>query len=116
MKIAHILLSDKKLADNVNAQINEGKITFEDAAKQYSEDTESKEKNGELDYTSHGKLPEEIEKEVFGKEKGVKITDPIKTSFGYHIVRIIDVKGDIDLSMNQWLEDLKKSAKIKKYL
>ncbi|KKP88737.1 MAG: Foldase protein PrsA [Berkelbacteria bacterium GW2011_GWA2_35_9] len=116
VKIAHILISDKKTADSTNSQINDGKITFEEAVTKFSEDSESKEKNGELDYTSKGKLPEEIEKEVFGKEKGTKIPNPIKTSFGYHIVRIIDVKGDVDKSINEWLDELKKEAKIKKYL
>lgn len=116
VKIAHILVSDKKTSDSVNAQINEGKISFEEATIKYSEDSESKDKKGELDYTSRGKLPEEIEKEVFGKEKGVKINDPIKSSFGYHIVKVIDIKGDVDKTMDQWLEELKKSAKIKKYL
>jgi len=69
VKIAHILISDKKTADSVNVQINEGKITFEEAVTKYSEDSESKGKNGELDYTSKGKLPEEIENEVFDKER-----------------------------------------------
>lgn len=116
VKIAHILVQDEKTANKVNDDINNNKIGFEDAAKQYSQDSTSKDKGGELDFASRNRLPKEIEDQVFDKTKGTKIEKPIKTSYGFHIVKVIDVRGDIDKSLSDWLNELKEKAKVKRYL
>ena len=62
-------------------------ITFEDAAEKYSQDPASAANGGELGITSRGDLVTEYEVAAYNLEEG-SISDPIKTTFGYHLIRL----------------------------
>lgn len=90
IKASHILVKDEATAKKVKEELAQGK-SFEDLAKQYSEDTGSKEKGGDLGYFGPGKMLKEFEDAAY-KLKKDEISDPVKSKFGYHIIKVTDIK------------------------
>ncbi|RBP37430.1 peptidylprolyl isomerase [Garciella nitratireducens] len=86
----HILVQKEEDAQNILQEIKEGSICFEEAAKKYST-CPSKARGGDLGYFHKGQMVPEFEKAAFNMEKE-DISDPIKTQFGYHIIKLIDKK------------------------
>ena len=72
-------------------QVNSG-IPFENVAKNYSEDT-SASQGGDLGFFSKGKMVPEFEEVAF-KSKIGEVVGPVKTKFGYHIIKVTDQKKD----------------------
>lgn len=77
-------LAKAKLAE---ADIKSGKLTFENAAKQYSDDSSNKDQGGDLGVFMRGMMVKEFENAGFSMKPG-QVSDPIKTQFGYHIIRV----------------------------
>ncbi|MED2766077.1 peptidylprolyl isomerase PrsA, partial [Bacillus thuringiensis] len=90
IKASHILVKDEDTAKKVKEELGQGKA-FEDLAKQYSEDTGSKEKGGDLGYFGPGKMVKEFEEAAY-KLKKDEISEPVKSQFGYHIIKVTDIK------------------------
>ena len=90
IRASHILVKDEDTAKKVEAELAAGK-SFEDLAKQYSEDTASKENGGDLDYFGPGKMEAAFEEAAYKLKKG-EISQPVKTSYGYHIIKVTDIK------------------------
>jgi len=65
---------------------------FEDLAKQYSEDEVSKVRGGDLDYFAEGRMVKPFEEAVKRLKVGEITEEPVKTIFGYHIIKLEDVK------------------------
>jgi len=96
--IKHILIYFSKDADNATQEsafkkaneIREKLLkgaNFEELAKMYSDDTGSKEKGGDLGIIRKGQTIPEFEKEIFKLKVG-EISTPIKSPYGYHIVKV----------------------------
>lgn len=66
--------------------------SFDDLAKEYSDDTSNKDKGGDLGYFNTGDMLEEFEKAAFALKKGKYTTSPVKTKYGYHIILKTDEK------------------------
>ena len=66
--------------------------SFDDLAKEYSDDTSNKDKGGDLGYFNTGDMLEEFEKAAFALKKGKYTTTPVKTKYGYHIILKTDEK------------------------
>jgi len=60
---------------------------FEELAKKYSDDTGSKKKGGDLGIIRKGQTIPEFEKEIFKLKPG-EISKPIKSPYGYHLVKV----------------------------
>ncbi|PFJ05344.1 peptidylprolyl isomerase [Bacillus cereus] len=90
IKASHILVKDEATAKKVKEELGQGK-SFEELAKQYSEDTSSKDKGGDLGYFTAGKMVKEFEDAAY-KLKKDEVSDPVKTQFGYHIIKVTDIK------------------------
>lgn len=84
---SHILVDTKEEADKLLKKLNEGAV-FEELAKEYST-CPSKEAGGKLGTFYPGQMVEPFDKKVFSMEKG-EISEPVKTEFGYHIIRLDD--------------------------
>ena len=82
----------KKQADSIFYAIKGG-ASFSALAMTFSEDEGSKAKGGENDFTSvdMGNLPKEFADFVFYKPKGS--IEVIKTSFGYHVIEVLNQKS-----------------------
>jgi len=90
MKVSHILVKDEKTAKEVKEKINNGE-DFTTLAKQYSEDTGSKEQGGEIAGFAPGQTVKEFEEAAYKLDAG-QVSEPIKTSYGYHIIKVTDKK------------------------
>lgn len=77
------------------AELKAGK-DFETIAKMYSEDNETAKRGGIIpQYITSGKVQRPIELAIFSTPKGQFYPEPIKTNFGYFIVKVIDVADRI---------------------
>lgn len=90
VRAAHILVDTEQGAKELLQDIKAGKISFEDAAKQKSKCPSSKQ-GGDLGYFKKGMMVKEFEDAAFSGEVN-SISDPVKTQFGWHLIKIIDKK------------------------
>ncbi|MCF7740356.1 MAG: peptidylprolyl isomerase [Candidatus Marinimicrobia bacterium] len=82
----------KAKADSVYQLIKEG-ANFQKMAKKYSEDPATGKFGGDLGYTKRGSFVQEFERKAFSMDEG-DISKPVKTQFGYHIIKLVDRKGE----------------------
>jgi parvulin-like peptidyl-prolyl isomerase len=87
--VQHILVKTEEEAQKLLDEINSGKVSFEDAAKKFSLDTGSKDKGGDLGFMSKGQTVPEFEQAAYALKKG-KVSKPVKTQYGYHLIKLID--------------------------
>ncbi|MBK9147970.1 MAG: peptidylprolyl isomerase [Flavobacteriales bacterium] len=102
MKVAHIMLrstdqdSPEKQANaeqrirEIHRQLGSNAINFNEAALKYSEDESSSTKGGELAQFGTGKMIEEFEDAAFALRTPGELSNPVKTRFGWHIIRCIE--------------------------
>jgi len=79
----------KKKAEDALAQAKKKGANFEDLAKKYSEDPNTKGKGGDLGWILQGQMVPEFEKATFSLGKG-ETSDLIKTQYGFHIIKVLD--------------------------
>ncbi|MFD2180155.1 peptidylprolyl isomerase [Veronia pacifica] len=95
-KVSHILIegdSDdaKQKAEALLSQLKAG-ADFATLAKENSADTFSAENGGELDWFEAGVMDAEFEKAAFAMTEKGQLSDVVKSSFGYHILKLDDLK------------------------
>ncbi len=83
---SHILVDSEEKANDILAEVNAGNVTFEDAAKQHSSCPSGKE-GGSLGDFGRGQMVPEFDEACFTMEVGA-ICGPVKTQFGYHLIRL----------------------------
>lgn len=85
---SHILVDSEEKASEIKANIEAGKITFADAAKQFSS-CPSRENGGELGTFGQGQMVKEFEDAAFSAEIGT-VTAPVQTQFGFHLILVTE--------------------------
>ncbi|WP_194776744.1 peptidylprolyl isomerase [Pararhodonellum marinum] len=104
VKVSHILIrSDGKDAniDNlarrkvveIYAELQKEESNWEDVCRMYSEDAASKNNGGQLPWFGVGAIIPEFENAAFDLQEIGEISPPVKTPYGYHIIRLEDRKG-----------------------
>ncbi|CAM4136478.1 peptidylprolyl isomerase PrsA [Bacillus albus] len=90
IKASHILVSDENEAKEIKKKLDAG-ASFEELAKQESQDLLSKEKGGDLGYFNSGKMAPEFETAAYKLKVG-QISNPVTSPNGYHIIKLTDKK------------------------
>jgi parvulin-like peptidyl-prolyl isomerase len=131
--VRHILFNkdQKEKAEEVKKELEDGG-DFAKLAKENSQDPGSAANGGDLGCLGKGETVPEFEQAAFGAEQG-EIVGPIKTEFGYHILKVTDVKPEQTRSLqevesqissqlatekqsevfNKWVEEQKKKRDVK---
>lgn len=122
-KASHILVKTEEEANDILNKIKSGE-NFEELAKEYSEDPGTAANGGNLGPFSKGMMVPEFEEAAFDLKPG-EISEPVKTQYGYHIIKAFevtfeDVKEDTkNLLINERyltkLEEIKKDMAIEKF-
>lgn len=86
-------------AEQVMAEAKKG-ADFAELARKYSEDEATKEVGGDLDYFPRGAVETPFEDAAFSLEPG-SVGDLVKTSFGLHIVKVIDRKAAVTRTLDE---------------
>lgn len=104
VKVAHIMVALPKDAkpediEKAKAKINDIYKKLKDGedfaklATEYSDDKGSAKQNGELPWFGIGRMVPEFEQAAFNLKKKGDYSEPIQTSFGWHIIKLVDSKG-----------------------
>ncbi len=109
VKARHILVKakdktkesmDKAKAKMVEIASKTNVDNFAKMAKKHSDDPGSKAKGGDLGFFPRGRMVPEFEKAAFSTKKG-KITEPVETQYGYHIILVEDKKDEREESFEE---------------
>ena len=126
----HILVASEDAAKAVLADLKSG-VSFEDEAKAKSTDPSGKTNGGDLGYITKEETVKEFSDVAFALKPGETTQTPVKTQFGYHIIKVEDrrmappptydeAKGQVRQELAQAdiakvVDGLKKTATIKKF-
>lgn len=75
-------------------RVHSGKADFAMLARLYSEDTESAKRGGELGFVGKGQLVSEFADVAFNLNDPKRVSRIVQTEYGYHIIQLIEKKGD----------------------
>ena len=134
VKASHILVADEKTAKEIKQKLDNGE-DFAALAKKYSTDEGTKANGGELGYFTKGTMVTEFDNVAFSLPVNT-ISDPVKTQYGYHIIKVEAKKAaqaanyedskaqiketlfdqKVDSQYQTWLDSKKKSYDIENTL
>jgi peptidyl-prolyl cis-trans isomerase D len=114
-RVAHILVefgedeaAAKITADALLVRVNSGE-DFATLAKENSADTFSGENGGDLDWIERGAMGDEFDTGAFALSEVGSVSDIVRTEFGFHIIKLTDLKAE----QVQAFADVKDELKIK---
>lgn len=88
VRARHILVDSEAKAKDIKKKLENG-AAFEKLATEQSSDPGSKKQGGDLGYFTQDKMVPEFAKAAFALKKG-EVSDPVKTNFGWHIIKVED--------------------------
>ncbi|SFB45306.1 peptidylprolyl isomerase [Clostridium frigidicarnis] len=98
VRAKHILVETEEEANNIAKEIEAG-LAFEDAALKHSK-CPSSQNGGDLGFFGKGSMVPEFEEVAFSSEVNT-VSAPIKTQFGYHLVKVVDKKEAREKSLEE---------------
>jgi peptidyl-prolyl cis-trans isomerase C len=108
-------------ANNVLEWLKKGE-KFENLSEQYSEDETSAKKGGDLGYIPKGRMAKAFEDAAFSMKPG-EISQPVRTSLGFHIIKLEDRKEEekksfeeVKDSITPQLENEKKQFEVQAFI
>ncbi|MDE2418841.1 MAG: SurA N-terminal domain-containing protein [Burkholderiales bacterium] len=90
----------KDRATALLAQLRKAPETFAEVARKNSQDTGSAANGGDLDFFGRGAMVKPFEEAVFAMKKG-DISDVVESDFGFHIIKLTDVKAPKQKSFDE---------------
>lgn len=121
----HILVEDEETAKGVIQSLQEGK-DFAELARALSTDTGSGAQGGDLGWFGKGAMVAEFEAAAFALENSGDITtEPVQSSFGYHIIQLIDkqerpltaeqLQSAKDAAFDAWLTTIREEYSVETF-
>ena len=112
-KVRHILVKEEAEAKDVLAQLGKG-AKFDKLAKDKSVDTQSGKNGGELGWINQGMVVPEFFNAVMAMKKGTVSTAPVKSDFGWHIIKVEDTRPLKIPTFEQFISDQRARANIQR--
>lgn len=109
---AHILVATEEEAKDIKAQLDGG-ADFATIAREKSTDPGSGANGGSLGWFGAGQMVPEFEAAVVALQPG-QISDPVKSQFGWHIVRLDEVRDSTPPSLDQLRPEIESELRQKK--
>ena len=109
VRARHILVDTEEEAQEIISRLEKGE-DFAEIAKEVSKDTGSKDKGGDLGFFSRGEMVKEFEEAAFSLKVGER-SEPIKTSYGYHIIEKLEHKEAREVSYEEVADKVKEAIK-----
>jgi peptidyl-prolyl cis-trans isomerase C len=129
-QVRHILVQTEDEAKDLQARLAKNE-SFEELAKKYSRDSATAPKGGDLGYLSREQMLPDFARVAFGLKPG-EVGGPVKTPFGFHLIKLVDRKKGQALTFDQvkgqlqrrllderqsqrfqaWMKDLESGAKV----
>ncbi len=100
----------KAKAQELLAQVKKSPDTFADAARKNSQDPGSAPNGGDLDFFARGSMVKSFEDAAFGMKKG-DISDVVESEFGYHVIKLTDIKAPKQRSFEEMKPELEAELK-----
>jgi peptidyl-prolyl cis-trans isomerase C len=91
-KVSHILVDNEADAKAIVEQLKKNPADFAKIAKEKSKDPGSKDNGGDLDWGPAARYVKPFADAVQSQPKGQISQAPVKTDFGYHVIRVDDVR------------------------
>jgi peptidyl-prolyl cis-trans isomerase C len=110
----HILVKTEDEAKDVIKQLDAGK-DFAELAKEKSTDP-NKADGGDLGYFTKGRMVKEFEDAAFTLDKGTYSKTPVKTDFGYHVIKVEDKRDAPPPAYDQVKDQVRQLVMRDKYL
>jgi parvulin-like peptidyl-prolyl isomerase len=124
----HILVNSESDAKDVLAYINEvglDKVDWNELASKRSVDTATSSNGGDLGWFPRGVMAPEVEQVAFSLEPG-QISQPVSTTFGYHIIQVLEKDPNRPLDDNQreqlrnarfstWLQERRQQPDVQRF-
>ncbi len=109
LKASHILLNSREKADEVAAKLK-AKGDFATLAKEYSSDKGTSVAGGDLGYFTRETMVKEFADAAFALKLG-EISAPVKTDFGWHIIKLVERRAQKFQSLEQARPDIEKKLR-----
>jgi len=110
----HILVKTEDEAKDIIKQLDAGK-DFAELAKEKSTDP-NKSEGGDLGYFGHGRMVKEFEDAAFATPVGTYTKTPVKTDFGYHVIKVEDKRDAPPPPFEQVQDQVRQLVMRDKYL
>ena len=105
VEASHILVDSEDKAKELLDKINAGEVSFEDAARENSS-CPSSQNGGSLGEFTRGQMVPEFDNACFSMKVG-EISAPVKTQFGYHLIKLTGKKESTMLSFDEVKDSLR---------
>ncbi len=112
VRARHILVETGAEAEDILKRLKKGE-SFSELAKKLSKDKGSATKGGDLGFFGRGRMVPEFERVAFSLKPG-EVSDPVKTRFGYHIIKVTDKKEGELGDFEKVKEAVQKRLKVEK--
>jgi peptidyl-prolyl cis-trans isomerase C len=89
VRASHILVKTEQEAKDIIAQLDKG-ADFAKLAKEKSTDPSKERNSGDLGFFSKEQMVKEFAEAAFAMKKGETVKTPVKTQFGWHVIRVTD--------------------------
>jgi peptidyl-prolyl cis-trans isomerase C len=110
-KVRHILVKDESEAKDIIAQLKKG-ANFSKLAEEKSIDTQSGKNGGEIRWINQGMVVPAFFDAVMKMKKGAISTEPVKTDFGWHVIKLEDTRPLKIPTFEQFMSDQQARANI----
>jgi peptidyl-prolyl cis-trans isomerase D len=105
-RASHILVATREEAEKITAEARKAPQRFAELAKKHSQDPGSAGNDGDLGMNARGALAAKSLEDAIFRLKNGEIGDPVQSDFGFHVVRLTEIKAGKTASFDELKKEL----------